>query len=205
MKKILLAFCILSMSLAFAKDPVDGNAPPKDAKQATEATANKETATEKKARIAEEKKAIKAKKEEDARKAKEAKESAAKEKSEKIAKAKEDKETLTKEKSEKAAKAKDDKETIAKEKSEKAAKVKDDKETIAKEKVTKQAPTGKAAADGAAARNKIGDLKPGPNDLDKNGKQLTSQQMKMKECSSMGKGRNQEDFRSFMSECLKND
>ncbi len=187
MKKILLAFCILSMSLAFAKDPVDGNAPPKDAKQATEATANKETATEKKARIAEEKKAIKAKKEEDARKAKEAKESAAKEKSEKIAKAKEDKETLTKEKSEKA------------------AKVKDDKETIAKEKVTKQAPTGKAAADGAAARNKIGDLKPGPNDLDKNGKQLTSQQMKMKECSSMGKGRNQEDFRSFMSECLKND
>jgi hypothetical protein len=76
--------------------------------------------------------------------------------------------------------------------------------------VAKQTPktvpvAGSPESDGAAARAKLGDLKPGPNDLDKNGKQLTQQQMKMKECSSMGKGRNQADFRAFMSECLKND
>jgi translation initiation factor 4G len=64
---------------------------------------------------------------------------------------------------------------------------------------------GSAGADGAAARAQIGKPVAGPNDVDKNGKQLTSQQMKMKSCSAMGKGRNQADFREFMSECLKND
>ena len=76
---------------------------------------------------------------------------------------------------------------------------------VAKEPAKANLPKGSPAAEGAAARAKIGDLKPGPNDLDKNGKQLTSQQMKMKECSALGKGRNQADFRAFMSECLKND
>ena len=94
MKKILIAFCLFSMTLAFAKDPIDTNVPTKDAKQAAESSVKKETAEEKKARIAEEKKAVAAKKQEDALKAKEAKEAAAKEKSEKIAKAKEDKEKI---------------------------------------------------------------------------------------------------------------
>ena len=97
-------------------------------------------------------------------------------------------------------------------------KVKDEKPTsrkeveVAKEPVQKPTksssvslPKGSPEAEGAAARAKIGELKPGPNDVDKNGKQLTSQQMKMKECSSLGKGRNQADFRAFMSECLKSD
>jgi len=82
-----------------------------------------------------------------------------------------------------------------------------EKEPIEKAKPapSRKIPSGSPEADGAAARSKIGELKPGPNDVDKNGKQLTSQQMKMKECSSMGKGRNQADFRAFMSECLKSE
>jgi outer membrane biosynthesis protein TonB len=186
MKKLLLTLCLAVSAMSFAKDPVDPNAT--SAKQATEAPVKKETA-------------------------KEAKEAAAKEKAEKAAKAKE-------EKAEKAAKAKENKEPKAKEKSESsvAEKKQEAKEAtkqveskanspapIAKEPTKANLPKGSPAAEGAAARAKIGDLKPGPNDLDKNGKQLTSQQMKMKECSALGKGRNQADFRAFMSECLKND
>ena len=149
---------------------------------------------------------------------------------EKATKSKEDKENLAKEKSEKVTNEKqvivnktdsgaaDKKNEVLKE----TTKAKEEKSTatapqrkeveVAKEPVQKSVktpsanlPKGSAAAEGAAARAKIGDLKPGPNDLDKNGKQLTSQQMKMKECSGLGKGRNQADFRAFMSECLKND
>ena len=66
-------------------------------------------------------------------------------------------------------------------------------------------PKGKAAAEGAAARREIGELVPGPKDLDKNGKPLTSQNLKMRECSKMGAGRVKADFSEFMSECLKKD
>ena len=197
MKKLLLTLCLAVSAMSFAKDPVDPNAT--SAKQATEAPVKKETA-------------------------KEAKEAAAKEKAEKAAKLKEEKAEkaakLKEEKAEKAAKAKENKESKSKDKSETsvAEKKQEAKEAIkpaeskannpapvAKEPTKAKLPKGSPAAEGAAARAKIGDLKPGPNDLDKNGKQLTSQQMKMKECSALGKGRNQADFRAFMSECLKND
>jgi flagellar biosynthesis GTPase FlhF len=208
MKKLLLTLCFAFSAMAFAKDPVDPNAA--TAKQAAEAPVKKETTKEAREAAAKEKaeKAAKAK-EEKAEKAAKLKE----EKAEKAAKAKE-------EKAEKAAKAKENKEPKAKEKSESsvAEKKQEAKEAtkqveskanspapIAKEPTKANLPKGSPAAEGAAARAKIGDLKPGPNDLDKNGKQLTSQQMKMKECSAMGKGRNQADFRAFMSECLKND
>jgi len=200
MKKLLLTLCFAASAMAFAKDPVDPNsATTKEAKQATEAPVKKETA-------------------------KEAREAAAKEKAEKAAKVKEEKAEkaakLKEEKAEKAAKAKENKETKVKEKvetpvAEKKQEVKEatkqvesktnNPAPVAKEPTKANLPKGSASAEGAAARAKIGELKPGPNDLDKNGKQLTSQQMKMKECSAMGKGRNQADFRAFMSECLKND
>jgi flagellar biosynthesis GTPase FlhF len=214
MKKLLLTLCFAVSAMAFAKDPVDPNsATAKEAKQATEAPVKKETAKEAREAAAKEK----AEKAEKAAKVKEEKaEKAAKlkeEKAEKAAKAKE-------EKAEKAAKAKENKETKVKEKvdtpvAEKKQEVKEatkqvesktnNPAPVAKEPTKANLPKGSASAEGAAARAKIGELKPGPNDLDKNGKQLTSQQMKMKECSAMGKGRNQADFRAFMSECLKND
>jgi hypothetical protein len=208
MKKLLLTLCLAISAMSFAKDPVDPNAT--SAKQATEAPVKKETAKEAKEAAAKEKAEKAAKlKEEKAEKAAKAKE----EKAEKAAKLKE-------EKAEKAAKAKENKESKSKDKSETsvAEKKQEAKEAIkpteskannpapvAKEPTKANLPKGSPAAEGAAARAKIGDLKPGPNDLDKNGKQLTSQQMKMKECSALGKGRNQADFRAFMSECLKND
>jgi hypothetical protein len=211
MKKLLVTLCFAVSAMAFAKDPVDPNsATAKEAKQATEAPVKKENAKEAREAAAKEKAEKAAKvKEEKAEKAAKLKE----EKAEKAAKAKE-------EKAEKAAKAKENKETKVKEKvetpvAEKKQEVKEatkqvesktnNPAPVAKEPTKANLPKGSASADGAAARAKIGELKPGPNDLDKNGKQLTSQQMKMKECSAMGKGRNQADFRAFMSECLKND
>jgi len=211
MKKLLLTLCFAVSAMAFAKDPVDPNsATTKEAKQATEAPVKKENAKEAREAAAKEKAEKAAKvKEEKAEKAAKLKE----EKAEKAAKAKE-------EKAEKAAKAKENKETKVKEKvdtpvAEKKQEVKEatkqvesktnNPAPVAKEPTKANLPKGSASAEGAAARAKIGELKPGPNDLDKNGKQLTSQQMKMKECSAMGKGRNQADFRAFMSECLKND
>jgi hypothetical protein len=61
-----------------------------------------------------------------------------------------------------------------------------------------------ATAAGASAGKSLGNLTAGPRDVDKNGNRLTDQQMRMKECSSLGKGRNQEEFRAFMSGCLQN-
>ena len=231
MKKLFIAILLSSLSIAFAKESVDTSVVKEDASSTAKDTSKavKETAAEKKARIAEEKKALAEKKAQEKAKATEAKEAAAKAKKEEAAKAKESKETTAQAKKDEATKAKESKSSSLKEKKEDLSKTKETKETVTpvelpspkKEPVpvkeseltkpTKPAPkktvnnTGSPAADGAAARAKIGELKPGPNDVDKNGKQLTSQQMKMKECSSMGKGRNQADFRAFMSECLKSE
>ena len=49
----------------------------------------------------------------------------------------------------------------------------------AKQAPKSSAPVGSPAVEGASARAKIGDLKPDLNDVNKNGKQLTAQQMKM--------------------------
>jgi hypothetical protein len=77
------------------------------------------------------------------------------------------------------------------------------KEQASNEKKSVNMPKGSPAAEGAAARREIGELTPGPKDLDKNGNPLTAQNLKMRECAKRGKGRNKDDYSAFMSECLK--